>query len=278
MLVGNIYNHCREANKMTFKKNQIPWNKEKKGHKTKPCSEERKRKISEANKGKKYRLGTKQSEETKRKIGNANKGKNYRLGTKQSEETKRKIGNANRIKSTGKKQSEETIRKRSEAMKGKNTYKRSFETKQRMSKAKEGIVLSEEHKNKLREARLGRVHSQETKDILSEQKIGDKNPMYGMCGEKHHNWQNGISFEPYCPKFNKQLKEKIRDRDNHICQLCGMNENGRRHSVHHIHYDKPNCNPDLITLCTGCNGRVNANRDHYESLFMEKLKARGLIE
>ncbi len=98
-----------------------------------------------------------------------------------------------------------------------------------------------------------------------------------MVGDTHPNWKGGVSFEPYCPKFNKQLKERIRERDNRTCQLCGIKENGRKHDVHHVHYDKENCNPDLITVCRDCNVIANYNRDYYEELFMKKLEERGLL-
>ena len=76
-------------------------------------SEETKRKIGEANKGKlNYMFGKTRSEETKRKIGEASKGKIL------SEETKRKIGESNK----GKTCSEETKRKIGEANKGKLNY------------------------------------------------------------------------------------------------------------------------------------------------------------
>jgi hypothetical protein len=47
---------------------------------------------------------------------------------------------------------------------------------------------------------------------------------------------------------------------------------GRRFPVHHIHYDKKNCDPDLITLCASCNSKVNFDRDYWENFFMTKLK------
>ena len=92
-------------------------------------SEEIKRKISEANKGKKL------SEEHKRKLSNLSKGK------KLSEEHKRKMRkprskdakNNMRESRIGKKHSEETKRKMSEAHKGK---KHSEESKIKMSEVK----------------------------------------------------------------------------------------------------------------------------------------------
>lgn len=40
---------------------------------------------------------------------------------------------------------------------------------------------------------------------------------------------------------------------------------------------KENCWPDLITLCSRCNSKVNGNREHYENLFMNRLNERGLL-
>ncbi len=36
--------------------------------------------------------------------------------------------------------------------------------------------------------------------------------------ENHPLWLGGISFLPYCYKFNKELKEAVRKRDNYTCQ------------------------------------------------------------
>lgn len=137
----------------------------------------------------------------------------------------------------------------------------SEEQKQAISKANKGKILSEETKLKISEAHKGKHPSTETLKLLSNMRKGEGNGR----------WRGGISFEPYCYKFNEELKERIRNRDNRTCQLCGVKENGRKLSVHHIHYDKPNCNPDLITLCGGCNSKVNTNCDYWERLFMDKL-------
>lgn len=99
----------------------------------------------------------------------------------------------------------------------------------------------------------------------------------GLYGERSPGWKGGLSFEPYCHKFNEILKERIRERDNRTCQLCGAKENGKKLPVHHIHYDKKNCAPDLITLCFKCNSKANFNRDYWELFFMQKLNERGLI-
>ena len=100
-----------------------------------------------------------------------------------------------------------------------------------------------------------------------------------LTGEKNPSWKGGISFFPYCEKFNNVLKERIRNRDNRTCQNCRKTEadNGEKHSIHHIHYDKENCYPDLITLCRSCNAKANNNRDEWELCYMNKLNERGLL-
>ncbi len=96
--------------------------------------------------------------------------------------------------------------------------------------------------------------------------------------ENHPNWQGGISFEPYSPEFNEQLKEQIRKRDNYTCQLCGMTEEehliviGTNLPVHHIDYNKKNCNEDnLIALCNYCHLRTNYNRNYWKDYFKQKI-------
>lgn len=91
-------------------------------HKGKHLSEETKRKLSEANKGKLV------SEETKRKLSEAKKGKLV------SEETRRKLSEANK----GRHFSDEWKRKISESMKGKKRGPLSEETKRKISEARKG--------------------------------------------------------------------------------------------------------------------------------------------
>ncbi len=98
-------------------------------------------------------------------------------------------------------------------------------------------------------------------------------------GNKCHLWKGGISFLPYCEKFNKELKIQIRNRDNNICQNCGKTEEENKQPlcVHHIHFDKENCYPDLITLCHSCHSKCRFNQEYYEELFMNILKERNLL-
>jgi len=218
--------------------------------------------------------------ETLKKMSEAGKDRPpNRLG-KHTEETRRKISEAH---------------KKSGRFKGENNY---FYGKHYYGKDNPnyGKHRSEEVKERIRIANIGRHHTKETKDKMSKArkgkkftkghiekirlaKLGEKNPMYGKLGENAQNWKGGISFEPYAPEFNKQLKELIRQRDGYKCQLCGMPEceNIRKLDIHHIDYIKKNCLPDnLIALCNSCNAKVNFNRDYWTEYFneiiLEKVK------
>ncbi len=117
---------------------------------------------------------------------------------------------------------------------------------------------------------FGKYHSKKTKTIQSQQKLGIKNPMYGKREEASPTWNGGSSFDIYPIEWTNELKEKVRKRDKHQCQLCGIKQEDyyRKLDVHHIDYDKSNCKEDnLITLCWKCNSKVNYNRDYWYAYF-----------
>lgn len=261
-------------------------------------SEDTKLKISNSQKGKKnHRYGKHNSEEHKKKISIGNKGKhhywkgkhfskehilkiaekskrrpNSRKGCKLSEEERKKIslGQMGRYVPKGKdsplyqKPRPEDVRiKISRGLKGKYTGNKH---------SRYGQHLTEETKNKISLSHIGMRHTEETKN-----KISQNNWLKNIPPEKTPGWKGGISYLPYCIKFNKKLKESIRNRDNRTCQLCNTKENGRKHDVHHIHHDKENCYPDLISLCQSCHSKVNVNKEIYESILMNNLNDRGLL-
>jgi hypothetical protein len=97
-------------------------------------------------------------------------------------------------------------------------------------------------------------------------------------GKESSNWQGGISLNPYPPEWTEKLRESIRTRDNHKCQCCGMTqeENCRALDIHHIDYDKDNCNEsNLITLCHQCHLKSNFNRDYWYAFYSSKNKIKG---
>ena len=104
-----------------------------------------------------------------------------------------------------------------------------------------------------------------------------------ISGESHPNWKGGISFEPYCTKFNNALKEEIRDKFGRKCFLCPKTEEeeGRKLSVHHVDYNKEQgCNSVrwlLVPLCRSCNTKVNNNREYWQDFITEKLRQEGYL-
>lgn len=206
-------------------------------------SKETRKKISEARKGKKgYWLGKKFSEEHKRKISESEKGKFV------SEGTKRKIGKANSIALKDRRLSKEHKRKI-----GKSAKKviHTLEWNKKVSRAHKGKRLSEKHKEKLSKAHKGKKLSKEIRRKLSE----------AHAGKRSHFWRGGISFEPYSRDWKRSLKREIRERDKYSCRLCGKKP---ATFIHHIDYNKKNCNSDnLTTLCNGCHSKTNYNREYW---------------
>ncbi len=97
-------------------------------------------------------------------------------------------------------------------------------------------------------------------------------------GEKNPSWLGGISFEPYTPEFNNELKEQIRKRDDYTCQECSYTEEQLKYKliIHHINYNKKNNKPNnLISLCRNCHSQTNFERENWIDYFMEKIKIGG---
>jgi len=234
---------------------------------SKPCSEEAKANM-------KGHSGVYiKTEEHRRKLGDAIRGeKNYQYGTHKSQEFKDKVSKALKGKKAWNKnltkETDERVAKISQSLKGYIPWNKNLkgcqipseETKRKMSISHIGMHFTEEHRKNMSEAQKGKNLSKEHRKKISK----------SMSGENSFNWRGGISFEPYSPEFNRQLKELIRQRDGYQCQLCGMPEceNIRKLDVHHIDYNKLNCLPsNLISLCRRCNAKVNYNREYWEEYF-----------
>jgi hypothetical protein len=97
-------------------------------------------------------------------------------------------------------------------------------------------------------------------------------------GCSNPNWKNGNSFIEYCPIwFDKDFKKSILERDNKKCLNPFCNKKISKLTVHHIDYDKKNCNPNnLITLCSSCNCFANKDRDWhffwYKAILFRRYK------
>jgi len=91
-------------------------------------------------------------------------------------------------------------------------------------------------------------------------------------GEENRFWRGGISFEPYNLDWTNTLRQSIRERDKYTCKICGEKQGDKTHPVHHIDYDKQNCNTNnLITLCDRCHKKTNFNRDYWIEYLNNKL-------
>jgi hypothetical protein len=108
-----------------------------------------------------------------------------------------------------------------------------------------------------------------------------------LRGENSPAWKGGISFEPYCHKFNEEFKQYIRTKFGNVCFLCDKTEkeNGQKLSVHHVNYDKhcgcakteeekkaDDSSCQFVPLCVSCNSKVNGNRDKWEQYIKNKLR------
>lgn len=152
--------------------------------------------------------------------------------------------------------------------------------KMRQSALKKSPKVIENHRQKM----IGKKQSQEIKEKHRQATIKRyKNPL-----EREKTRQSCLHMfssldklikNKYCPLWTEKIREQVRVRDNHTCQLCGKTKEQeyRKLTVHHIHYLKSDCYPDLITLCNNCNIKANYNRDYWESYYMNKLNDRNLL-
>lgn len=125
-------------------------------------------------------------------------------------------------------------------------------------------------------------HTEESKKMMSKNSIG-KN-----TGENNPRWLGGISYEPYCPKFNNVLKESIREQFNHTCFICGISQDEQMNQqrdrgvrafkldIHHVNYDK-NCLCDgivcdFVPLCRSCHTKTTNSRQYWEAELIKKLR------
>ena len=141
-----------------------------------------------------------------------------------------------------------------------------------------GRHLSEDTRRKLRERRLGSRHSEIAKQKIREAQVGKHPPEETLrrlreinAGAGNPAWQGGRSFEPYPIGWTVALRRDVRERDCHTCQLCGLSEGKRAFPVHHVDYNKENCDPvNLVTLCRKCHTKTNTNRSGWISYFASR--------
>jgi len=170
-----------------------------------------------------------------------------------------------------------------------------------LSKARIDIVFTDDHKKHMSDAqrRLKRssesnnkrrawMQTQEGKELISrtilspeshkKRQISFKKSSYHkirseqVSGSNHPNWKGGISCKPYCPKWTKELRRRIRAFFNYECVTCGKTtaENGKQLSCHHVTYDKNACCDEkpvqFAALCMRCHVKSNYERSRWEAM------------
>ena len=145
-------------------------------------------------------------------------------------------------------------------------------------KGMKGKKHSKETIEKIKLGNLGKIVPKEVRLKISKKakerlKDPKKNPMYGKHGKNNPNWSGGKSLEEYGFEFNKELKDKVKQRDMYTCQTPNcMNIDCL--DVHHIDYNKKNNSLDnLTTLCHSCHAKTNGkkNRQYWTNYYQEIL-------
>lgn len=270
--------------------------------------EEYRRKLSIANKGDKSpNYGKHFSEEHRRKIGDAQRGeKNHLFGKHHTDKARKKMSEYRKGRAI---HTDESRKKISDAHKGKylsietrmrmsesakNKASETEETKRKKSEShvgKKRSPFTEEHRKHISASSIGKYISPETRKKLSEILSGEGNPFFGkqhseesrlkIC-ENHLEgfWYGNVRYydgKYYCDLWTPEFRERVRAFFNYQCTECGTPQNGRKHCVHHVHYDKNVCcknNEEIrdrkfVSLCGSCHTKTNHNRDYWEQHFTQ---------
>jgi hypothetical protein len=201
------------------------------------------------------------------------------------EEYKRKLS----LAQTGRKYPESTRLKLSLVHKGKL---KSEETRRKMSAALTVRWSDPEERRKFGEAqRLRYQERPEYRKKVGDSHRGEKSPLFGKHlpeetkrklriangGNNAYQWKGGISFEPYCPKFNDEFKERVRAFFGRRCMMPGCGYvwqlGEKKLDVHHVNFNKKTCCdnsvPLFVTLCQQCHGKTQTKREYWREFFTQ---------
>lgn len=194
---------------------------------------------------------------------------------------------------------------------GENNPAKRLEVREKISKKMKGRIFNSDWKEKLSKAAKKRIFSETYRKNLSiaaknrwknmtEKELNNRRKKLSLAlkgrkltkkwkkklskaanhkGENNPRWLGGISFEPYTPEFNGELKKLIRERDSNICQFCGKTreENNQELSINHINYIKEDCrHRNLIALCRADNAKANTEREKWQFFFETLQEIRGI--
>lgn len=137
----------------------------------------------------------------------------------------------------------------------------------KITESNTGKRRSPEFRRRMVEVATGRCPSKETRI-----KMGNS-----RRGEKNGRWLGGVSFEPYCPKFTNEFKERVRTFFNHTCQVCMdvWQPGETKLSVHHVNYNKKSCcddtKPLFVPVCVKCHSKTNTHREYWDEIFTNMI-------
>lgn len=217
--------------------------------------------------------------ETKETNNSVKQQSNALIGrTKENDESVRRMSET----LTGRtKENHEGVRKQSEKMTGRT--KENDEGTRRQTDALRGRT-KEEYEYIQRQADKLTGRTKEEYDYLKRQ----SEKMKSRTGELAPQWKEGVSFEPYCPKFDDDLKERVRLFFDRKCYICGKSEQEqidemkkegkvpiRKLDVHHVNYNKDTCcddsKPLFVPLCRKCHMKTNQDKEYWEDFFTVSL-------
>ena len=155
--------------------------------------------------------------------------------------------------------------------------KSSPEVREKLSDAAKKLWKDPAHRKRMSDAHKGKAVPKAIAalKVINDSRKGMKRP-HEICerisaGKLKR--LGGISFLPYCPKFNENLKHRVREFFENRCVMCGKHqaECNRKHAVHHISYDKMVCCNDMpvyfAALCTSCHSKTNnKDRQRWENM------------
>jgi hypothetical protein len=245
------------------------------------------------------------------------------IGWKPSDETRKHMSESHmgdKNANYGKHPSEDTIKKISV---GVSKYFEDPKHREESSIAAKERMKDQSIRDKISKSLIGKHPSEETRIKHSILMIGNtyskgKTPSKETCkklsvansGENHYNWKGGISYLPYCPKFNKPLKQNVRNFFGDKCVLCERTKeenNNKDLAVHHVFTEKMACCENkieemesirkrlpigvarfgddkfseeeimyirmMVPLCTKCHGKQNNNSEKlpYEQTVYRKF-------
>jgi hypothetical protein len=140
-------------------------------------------------------------------------------------------------------------------------------------------IMTAEQKKHLSAINKGKKISAETRNKISNSNRGVRKQPFSLehrlkiSKANYEYFQNlGLGDKaPYGNDWTRMLRISIRERDNYSCQICGEKQGDIAHHVHHIDYDKTNCDPkNLITLCASCHMKTNFNTKKWINYFKNK--------